>query len=81
MNQIISRPIVDGPKCPTRKSSELIDILLKSSLKQTKSFIRDSLGFWNKCRRNLDEDTEIVMFGVINFYTSIPHEFDLETID
>ena len=39
------------------------------------------MGFWNKCRRNLDEDTQIVTFGVINFYTSIPHKFDLETID
>ena len=78
---MISRPTVDGSKCPTRKSSQLIDILLKSSLKQTQSFIRDSLGFWNKCRRNRDEDTEIVTFGVINVYTIIPHEFDLETVD
>ena len=42
---MISRPIVDGPKCPTRKSSQLIDILLKSSLKQTKSFIREVLAW------------------------------------
>ena len=41
------RPIVGGPKCPTRKLSELIDALLKPFLKHVKSYIRDSIDFLN----------------------------------
>ena len=56
------RPIVGGPKCPTRKLIQLIDIPLKSFLKHIKIFVRDSLDFSNKCPRDVDEDTEIVTF-------------------
>ena len=44
-NDLKLRPIVGGPKCLTRKLSQLIDILLKPFLKHTKSFICDSLDF------------------------------------
>ena len=74
-------PIVGGPKCPMRKLSQLIDILLKPFLKRIKRFIRDSLDFLNKCPRDVDENTEIVTFDIISLYTSIPHEFGLEAID
>ena len=80
-NDLKLRPIAGGPKCPTRKLSQLIDILLKPFLKHIKSFIRDSLDFLNKFPRDVDEDTEIVTFDVISLYTNIPHEFDLEAID
>ena len=40
-NHLKLRPIVGGPKCPTRKLSQLIDILEKP-LKHIKTFIRDS---------------------------------------
>ena len=42
------KPIVGGPKCPTRKLSELIDALLKPFLKHLKSYIRDGIDFLNK---------------------------------
>ena len=64
-NDLMLRPIVGGPKCPTRKLSQLIDILLKPFLKHIKSFIRDSLDFLIKGPRDIDEDTEIVKFDVI----------------
>ena len=80
-NDLKLRPIVRGPKCPTRKLSQLIDILLKPFLKCIKSFIHDSLDFLSKCSRDVDENTEIVTFGVISSYISIPHEFGLEAID
>ena len=77
-NDLKLRPIVGGPKCPTRKLSQLIDILLKPFLKRIKSFIRDSLDFLKNCPRNVDEHTEIVTFDVISLYASILHEFGLE---
>ena len=39
------RPTVGGPKCPTRKLSELIITLLKPLLKHVKSYTRDSIYF------------------------------------
>ena len=56
-------------------------MLLKPFLKHIKNFIRNGLGFVNKCPRDVDEDTEIVTFDVISLYTSIPHEFGLEARD
>ena len=49
------RPIVRGPKCPTRKLSELIDTLLKPFLKHVKSYIRDSI-----CDRNTNGSTLLI---------------------
>ena len=36
------------------------------------------MDFLIKCPRDVDEDTEIVIFEVISLYTSIPHEIGLE---
>ena len=58
-----------------------MDELLKLFLKCIKSFIRDSLDFLNKFPRDVDENTEIVVFDVISLYTSILHQFGLEAID
>ena len=80
-NDLKLGPIVDSPKCTTRKLSQLIEILLKHFLKRIKSLIRDSLDFFKKCPRDVDENTEIVTFDVISLYTSIPHEFGLEARD
>ena len=78
-NDLKLRRIVGGPKCPSRKLSQLIDILLKPFSKHIRSFIRDILDFFNP--RYVDEDTEIVTFDVISLYTSIPHKFGLEAIN
>ena len=80
-NDLKLRPILRGPKCPTRKLSQLIDIPLKPFLKRIKIFIHDSLDFLNKCPRDVDQNTEIITFDVISLYTSIPYEFELEDID
>ena len=45
------RPIVDGPNCPTRPLSQLIDIILKPFLIQMKSYVKDNLDFLRKCSR------------------------------
>ena len=74
------RPIVGGPKCPTRKLSELIDALLKPFLKHVKSYIRDSIDFIIKCDRNTDRNTVIATFNVVGLYTNTPHTFGMETV-
>ena len=74
-------PVIDGPKCPTRKLSQLIDLLLKPFLKHIKIFICDSLDFLINCPRDVDVDTEVVKFAIISLYQSIPHKFGLEALD
>ena len=81
LNDLKLRPVVGGPKCPTRNIRQLIDVLLKSFLKHIKSFIHNSLDFLMKYPRDVDEDIEIVTFGVISLYTNIPQEFGHECID
>ena len=43
------RPTVGGPNCPTRKLSNLIDIVLKRFMKEVRRYVRSSTGFLNKC--------------------------------
>ena len=74
------RPIVGGPKCPTRKLSELIDALLKPFLKHVKSYIRDSIDFLNKCDRNTDRNTVTETFDVVGLYINIPHTFGMDAV-
>ena len=47
-SNLILRPIVAGPNCPTRCLSNLIDILLKPFLIHIKSYIKDNLNFLAK---------------------------------
>ena len=74
------RPIVGGPKCPTRKLSELIETLLKPFLKHVKSYIRGSINFLNKCDRITNENVVIATFDVVGLYTNILHTFGLEAV-
>ena len=58
------RPIVEGPKYPTRKLTELIHILLKPFLKHIKSYTRDRIDFSNKFDKNTDENVYITTTAV-----------------
>ena len=55
------RSIVGGPNCSTRKRSYFLNTLLKPCLTLVKCYIRHSADFLNKCPREVDPDTEIVI--------------------
>ena len=74
------RPIVGGPKCPTRKLNNFSDLILKPLTKHVKSNITDNIEFLNTCKRNVTTDTFLVTFDVCSLYTNIPHEFGLRAI-
>ena len=74
------RPIVAGPKCPTRKLNNFSDLILKPLTKHVKSNITDNIEFLNTCKRNVTTDTFLVTFDVCSLYTNIPHEFGLRAI-
>ena len=69
------RSIVGGPKCSSRKLSELIAIILKLFLKDVKSYIRDRIDF-----ENTDEKAVIATFDVVDLYRNKPHTFGLEAV-
>ena len=75
------RPIVAGPNCPTRRLSNLVDILLKPFLIHIKSYIKDNLDFLAKCSRETKRDTILATFDVVGLYSNIPHEYGLEAIE
>ena len=73
--------IAAGPSCPTRRLSNLIDILLKPFLIHIKSYIKDNLDFLAKCSRENKWDTILTTFDVVGLYSNIPHEYGLEAIE
>ena len=75
------RPIVRGPNCPTRKFSNLIDILLKPFIKEVKSYLRNSTDFLNKCQWDKSSNTITATFDVVSFYANIWHNLGLEAIN
>ena len=74
------RPVVGGSKCPTRKLSELTSTLLWPFLKHVKNFIKEGIGYLNKCDKNTDGNTVTATFDVTGIYTNIPHIFGLEAV-
>ena len=76
------RLIVGGPKCPTRKLNNFLDlILLKPLTKHVRSNIKDNIEYLKTCQRNVTDGTVLVIFDVCSLYTNIPHEFGLKAIE
>ena len=75
------RLIVGGPKCPTRKLSNFLDLILKPLTKHVRSNIKDNIEYLKTCKRNVTDDTVLVTFDVCSLYTNIPHEFGLKAIE
>jgi len=73
-NDLLFRPIVAGPACPTNRISKLIDILLQPFLKKIKSYVRDDIQFLNYIPQRVDPDTLMVTFDVTSLYSNIPHD-------
>ena len=67
------KPIEGRPKCPTRKLSNSLDLILKPLTKHVKSNIKDNIEFLKTCKRNVTGDTVLVTFEVFFrlVYTSI----------
>ena len=75
------RPIVRGPTCPTRRSSNFLELILKPLSKHVKSNIKDNIEFMKTFKRSVTDDTVVVTFDVCSLYTYSPHEFRLRAIE
>ena len=73
------RPIVGGPKCPTRRLSNFLDLILKPLTKHVKSNIKDNIEFL-KHVSEMSQMTQSCLLSMYAVYTPIPHEFGLRAI-
>ena len=75
------RSIVAVYKCPSKRHSNFVDILLKHLLFKIKSYVKDDFDFLEKCKRNITENSKLVSFDVTRLYTSIPYELGLKATE
>ena len=71
------RPIARGPKYPSRRLSNFLDLILKLLTKHVKSNIKDDIEFLKTCKRNVTDDTVLVTLDVCSLHTNIPNGFGL----
>ncbi len=69
------RPIIAGPACPTRRLSNLLDIILKPMLNKIPSY------FVKELPTSIPSDHYLVAYDVINLYGSITHNLGLQAIE
>ena len=74
------RPIIAGPVCPTHRLSNVLDIVLKPMLTHIPSYLQDTIDFLKKLPSNVDTNSVLVTYDVINLYGSIPHSLGQEAI-
>ena len=75
------RPILGGPKCPTRRLCNFLGLILKPLTKHVKDNIIDNIEFLKACKRNVTDDTALVTFNVCSLYTNILREVELRAIE
>ncbi|CAH3037813.1 unnamed protein product [Porites lobata] len=75
------RPIVAGPRCPTSRLSNFVDILIKPFTLHVQSYLRDTIDFLNYLPRIVPETTILVSFDVTSLYTNINHELGVKAME
>lgn len=73
-------PIVAGPVCPTRRLSDMIDILLQPFMTKIASYIKDDFHFLNFILDEVPEDSLLCTLDVVSLYSNIPHSLCIEAI-
>ena len=74
------RPIVGGPNSATQRLSHLLDLILKPLCERVPSFVRDDLDFLKTLPTNIENESKLITFDVVNLYTNIPHDLGIQAI-
>ena len=75
------RPIGAGPRCPTSRLSNYVDILIKPFTLHVRSYLRDTIDFLNYLPRTVSERTILVSFDVTSLYTNINHDLRVKAME
>ena len=71
-------PIVAGPRCPTSRLSNFVEILIKLFTFHIRSYLRDTINFLSYLPKTVTESTILVSFDVTSLYTNINHELGVK---
>jgi hypothetical protein len=74
------RPIVAGPACPTHRTSDILDKLLRPFIKHVRSYVRDDLDFLNHLPNQLEPDEYLITLDITSLYSNIDHNIGREAI-
>ena len=75
------RPIGAGPRCPTSRLTNYVDILIKPFTLHVRSYLRDTIDFLNYLPRTVSERTILVSFDVTSLYTNINHDLRVKAME
>ena len=75
------RPIVAGPRCPTSRLSNFVDILIKPFTLYVQSYLRDTMDFLNYLPKTVPESTILVSFDVTSLCANINHELGVKAME
>lgn len=67
------QPIVTNITCPTQPLSDILDKIFKPFVLNVKSYIRDRIGFLERCSRVNNENSVLASVDVVSLYTNILH--------
>ena len=76
------RPVISNGGTPTEKASEFLDSHLKTIMKESWSYIKDSTNFINKIGQigDIPENAILVTADVVGLYPNIPHKDGLKAL-
>lgn len=72
--------MANGPACETHHLCNFLDIRLKPFLSFVKSAIRDDINMLKQHSTKINEWTLLVTFDVVNLFTDVPHDYNIEAI-
>ena len=77
------RPIISGIRTLTENISGAIENIIKTMVKNTKSYIQDTTDFLSSINNidNLPENTTLVTMEVVSLYSNIPQDEGLKALD
>ena len=80
-NKFGVRPIISYKSNPTNRLCILLDIILRPFVEESKSYIKDSQNFIQKCKDlRLSSNSKLFTFDVVSLYTNIEHQKCLDLL-
>jgi uncharacterized protein (UPF0305 family) len=79
-NDLSFRPIVGGPRSPTQRLSNFLDILLKPIATSVPSYIRDDIDFLKQLPNSVPENAILTTFDIVGLFTNIPTDLGMKAV-
>ena len=74
------RPIIAGPKSPTKNLSKLLEKILSPLVLHQKSYVKDDWAFLRHLPAEIEYEAELFTCDIVSLYTSIPHDLGVSAM-